>query len=604
MADCQRLSLRKAPSLGILGSDSTSTRLMASKSIATLPSTTLIRLFSEEYIDFDDLLALRLTCRALSVAATAILFHRILISPLCHDRDVFFAICQRPHLAQHVCKVEWQEVSWGPGYMAPSTDLSEEEEDIAGEICSHLNTELENLFWLPSLPLTGDESSRQAIIAKRQEACAQFQDVFQSALSQLSNLTTVISNPMRSDRILDTGSYPIDVALLRAQEPSNRQDLGNPVRQGNDGLFLFLLPAIARSNSIHRLLWDDELALSSYLHPAIPEAFTRLDTLDISISPRSETDSHGNLAVNINAASNVRHLSLSMERSGADNTYEDFQRTLLKYSIEYGSSQWSNLHTLSIAGMDFTRVALPSIIRFSAGTLRHVYLRNCNIPLAMIRELGDIPGLGLRTFCVQQDEQCYEIVESALLRYLHKHPPLNADDTKITNILNRGTSDIFKTVLATPQVGVGPRHYDEYNPSGWEENSLLSPELHRYTCPKWKFKRLYSESDSRVMCYQVPESEAWGFPTKIWRFHHRSGAIALGDDPLEYFEDWDSEAGDYEVPTPYCLDLSMFVTGDLEGYDEDSEMVAEVDLPAAQDAEMHDGAFEYDASEDPILQGF
>ncbi|KXJ97655.1 hypothetical protein Micbo1qcDRAFT_156613, partial [Microdochium bolleyi] len=39
--------------------------------------------------------------------------------------------------------------------------------------------------------------------------------------------------------------------------------------------------------------------------------------------------------------------------------------------------------------------------------------------------------------------------------------------------------------------------------------------------------------------------------TTNWKFRHRYHEVAYGNDPLMFFDDWDSEAGDVSEPTPF-----------------------------------------------------
>ena len=54
--------------------------------------------------------------------------------------------------------------------------------------------------------------------------------------------------------------------------------------------------------------------------------------------------------------------------------------------------------------------------------------------------------------------------------------------------------------------------------------------------------------------YFWPSDRADAFETRAWRFTYRSGAVAIGDEPLEFFSDWDSdsESGDVCEALPAC----------------------------------------------------
>ncbi|KAH6664807.1 hypothetical protein F5X68DRAFT_195403 [Plectosphaerella plurivora] len=72
--------------------------------------------------------------------------------------------------------------------------------------------------------------------------------------------------------------------------------------------------------------------------------------------------------------------------------------------------------------------------------------------------------------------------------------------------------------------------------------------------PRWYFAR----DDLNVMHYRRvnPEHEIGGFPTENWWFIHHSGEKACGEEPLEFFSDWEgSEASDMQEPTPFGWQL-------------------------------------------------
>ncbi len=105
----------------------------------------------------------------------------------------------------------------------------------------------------------------------------------------------------------------------------------------------------------------------------------------------------------------------------------------------------------------------------------------------------------------------------------------------------------------------------------------------------------------------MPDSDPLGHKTENWEFTSRSGEIAHGVDPFEWFEDWDPDKGGVEEPTPYCAQLRRFYLSD-EDYDamfvgpiRDTygastawALMGEEDPPA--------GAFYYDEGLDPRVE--
>lgn len=140
-------------------------------SLTKLPQDLLQAIICPENVDHEDLINLRLTCHALKDVSTLVLFHRIYISQLTHDRDTFLAI-SNSDLATHVVEIEWQEVSWHEGYflkvpagvpLRMSPDFDPDTEDF----CNKLESMAASIFWLqipfksPPQPAQGEDETSQ-----------------------------------------------------------------------------------------------------------------------------------------------------------------------------------------------------------------------------------------------------------------------------------------------------------------------------------------------------------------------------------------------------------------------------------------------------------
>ncbi|GAB1315229.1 hypothetical protein MFIFM68171_05439 [Madurella fahalii] len=68
----------------------------------------------------------------------------------------------------------------------------------------------------------------------------------------------------------------------------------------------------------------------------------------------------------------------------------------------------------------------------------------------------------------------------------------------------------------------------------------------------------HSMVDGQIFCHQVPDTDPAGHPTQFWKFTSRDGEVSYGIDSLTWFEEWDTEAGDCEEPTPFCQALREF----------------------------------------------
>ncbi|KAI1207854.1 uncharacterized protein F4807DRAFT_462297 [Annulohypoxylon truncatum] len=75
-----------------------------------LPAELLRIIFTDINITHDDLKSLRLVSKSWTDHATDLLFHRICLSRLKKDRDAFFNIAARPHLAKCARVLVWYEL--------------------------------------------------------------------------------------------------------------------------------------------------------------------------------------------------------------------------------------------------------------------------------------------------------------------------------------------------------------------------------------------------------------------------------------------------------------------------------------------------------------
>lgn len=538
--------------------------------IVSLSEDLLINIIRDDCISRGDVISLRLTCIALSRAATAVLFHRIRISQLWRDRDAFLSICHSPHLAQHVREVEWQEVSWFPGYfsLVHQDDTQSLDHDIR-EICDQLDTLSVDLFWLPAVPYES-APDREAIESQRNKAVEKFRDEFQHALSQLRRLGTAVSRPMPPDRLIDWCEHSISVNLFRTHlERANMSKSRKP--QTSDGLFLFLLPTMEfLAPSITRLVWEDESLTGWFLHQPCPTAFKHIRTLDITLSRGAYHESYDNLATNLKAATNVRDLSLCQVNEGHNLFLE---RAMLQFSSETRETGWSRLNSLSLKSMRLGTESLADVVKSNASTLRHLHLSNCQLRVGQIKLLVEIPKLRLASFCVHDDgfTQAW-VAEETVLSFLNQ-PYRDHFYHPFSNRISMFTDDqVFATVLPATDDDYVDTPDDDVQ-SVCSDHSLNSEDntgYHFRTGPKWIWGRYFNKSASGdIYCYQVPDSHPNGQETVWWKFTCRHGRVAFGVEPLDWFEDWDTELGDVEQPMPYCPQLRSFASQSrLTGMDE------------------------------------
>ncbi|KAG6008260.1 hypothetical protein E4U21_004722 [Claviceps maximensis] len=67
------------------------------------------------------------------------------------------------------------------------------------------------------------------------------------------------------------------------------------------------------------------------------------------------------------------------------------------------------------------------------------------------------------------------------------------------------------------------------------------------------------QHNNTVWYWQVYILDFSGYKTRDWRFEHRNGEVAYGEDPLEFWLDWEGyQSGDQAVPIPFVYELYEF----------------------------------------------
>lgn len=102
---------------------------------------------------------------------------------------------------------------------------------------------------------------------------------------------------------------------------------------------------------------------------------------------------------------------------------------------------------------------------------------------------------------------------------------------------------------------------DSSTDSGWHIETAAEASIHKMlaTAPRWE---LGIGRDDTACCWKVTvaHSSHDSYPTRVWRFLHRNGEQAMGDEPLEFWDDWEgSQSGDCYEPTPFGPELDSFM---------------------------------------------
>lgn len=174
-------------------------------------------IFTNCDISSQDLKSLRLVQKSWTGMATNQLFHRVCLSRLVKDRDVFFNIAKHPHLATIPRMLVWYElesdISWHE-----IDELSDDiDEDYPPEFYADIGRQiLVDTFWsTPQSNLHMDEQ----ILTKQASNLDDFLLQFWTALDAMPQLRTFVSQPMPPCRQLTTSptAYPATAQLLHGK---------------------------------------------------------------------------------------------------------------------------------------------------------------------------------------------------------------------------------------------------------------------------------------------------------------------------------------------------------------------------------------------------
>ncbi|KAK7214700.1 hypothetical protein V2G26_002703 [Clonostachys chloroleuca] len=559
---------------------------------ASLSTEALFTILEDDCLSLEDVASLRLTSRSFVESAAAILFRRIIISPLRQDRSAFENICRTPHLAQHASP----DV---PGIFSPESYI------MLYKAVALLDKVCADAFWLPGVVRDRAAASQERVsplsrpeeLFNREEALEEFTPIFFELLCLLPHLHTMASRPMSSKRMIRSPEYSVRVGHIQAQAPAWPLSDRN---QSNDGLLFFIVPAMANLPfPVRRLAWQDELQGNGAFGAFRPDAFTHLDTLSISLStaffffPLPTRDKLAGLNASLETCTNVRHLSLGTEGDYGPRPEVNscnITTRLLRFSPETKRSNWRRLVSLNLTSMIVEDHILFSVVGENAETLRHLYLQECNITLGRLKKLSKIPGLQLQSAQILSEypqHQCHRIPQQKILGFLnHQRIPEGEDvqmciyrdetleidasgipqspycyETYPHRMFDDDCPEFFTNtlVMTLPVVLLGGTSVDddEFEPERLNNADIDASDQsvaeRVRNGPKWLWNR-YCDIGGKIYFTQVPNSHPDGFPTVVFRFT-RNGVSYIGNDPWEGFEDWDPDQGDVEEPLPCSAEM-------------------------------------------------
>ncbi|KAI1781212.1 hypothetical protein F4818DRAFT_436406 [Hypoxylon cercidicola] len=391
-----------------------------------------------------------------------------------------------------------------------------------------------------------------------------FLEYFTAALDRMPNLKMFISCAMPGDRVFHYEGYPLQADLYIVNE--NSQIIG-----GNKGFFRFMIPILIQQPRIKSLYWADERPDSSLfnLNPEAPHAFSALTSIDLCISHFEKGDLD-TVVHFLSKAEELRNLSLCFERTSPKSGRELVEDVLLWY-------QWPHLTSLQLGGIQLPSSMLGRFCRRHSRRLRHLTFFMCKVTVPDLVQLRGTPNLELASITIRSDndESTLFLPQERILPFVNMASSviIGADGEPIphnsryeirteASIYDHRTcstaayfdSKLNKFKHAYYNTDLKEIKSDgEGSPDEGDEGEFKDSQEKTY----WTWRKLEPFSDETYY-WQVDNAELAKAETTFWEFTNRNGLKAYGEDPLEYFSDWDSDAGDVATPTPYCLELQEY----------------------------------------------
>lgn len=532
-----------------------------------LPAEIQLRIFEDDGLGLDDQKALRLTARALCPTFTAAIFRKVPISKTKRDWHRFSKIASRPHLAKFVHEVLWYELVEDHRILCHSQGQEEGCwcEMKASEkfpVTTHELAPLaQDIFWLT--PEICDNRHGTELSELRKE--------FTSLIDLLPNLESFISMPMPPRYVLSDGPYTFTAQLF--YRCLGLTGPGFSRHSISSGFFHFLVPAmIENPDKIHRLHFIDQPFRPSMYNFTDPESpvFDNLTDLNLCLNLVGSCHDFSSC---LQRARELRRLRLCFDRTSASSVLNAMVTLFGTEPKHY----WPEIRTLELVRVGISPVGdleaagyrtLLALLREHAQTLRCLTLHECDIKRDVVEKMADIPGLTLKSLRVITSDEGGTgwVDEKELLAFV------NGEDKSGQCVKHLQHRALFNTISTTvnpamrrEQNALASDAWDITVPSAANDNetyrdrknishgeSVYALEKREDESPKWKFGQVGDD----LYFWQSDGEDAR--ETRTWRFTHRSGEVAYGNEPLEFFSDWesDSEEGDVAeaVPTGALVD--------------------------------------------------
>ncbi|MBE3041047.1 hypothetical protein IMZ48_00350 [Candidatus Bathyarchaeota archaeon] len=239
---------------------------------------------------------------------------------------------------------------------------------------------------------------------------------------------------------------------------------------------------------------------------------------------------------------------------------------------------WSSLETLELVSIplrigdlrdvEFDVSSFTSFLQ-SAPRLRNLTLDGCSFDRAMAEATASVKGLNLETLrvCEPRSDKTFFVHEQELLAFV------NGQSESWHAIEHLSPDDALGTFPAISEGGISRVHGASLVCSATDPGLGLCTDGHRLRNPEPPWVSDYARDKREEgatrwklgmadgMLFYWPSDESDAYATSMFLFHHRNEDEMLGTDPMEHFDDWDSDdGGDWAEPVPIGNDLLFHTT--------------------------------------------
>ena len=541
--------------------------------LADLPVEILTAIHEDDDLEVDDYKSLRLATRIFHAVSTEKIFRTVRISKTKRDWDTFRSIASSPLLARCVKELVWYELLEDDKILCHSQGMEQ------GCWCESKATEWAPVTAHELAPLAKDIFWLTAAMCEERpsEKLMKYQNDFFSSLRSMPALDSFVVMPMPPTYALSDDPYGLTAGLfyrcVTLRGPGYTRHSIHP------GFFHFLAPTMAREGSnirsLHFIDHPKRSAIYNFTVPPCP-AFDHLTQINLCLNFVNDCEG---LVACLRRAKSLKSLRICLDRSAMSGNQGVMANAASSLFDHKSTRYWPSLTIVELVEVYLRRQeeinvysddAFIAFLEAHAPTLRHLTLQKCQLYRNMVERIATVPGLNLSSLRILVPDHgvTHWVNEDDLLEFVNgketsgraisgvrDYKPFNTFSWAGSPLVRKARA-AFASDATDNVVEIRPDDARWFRGEDLRGRSQYARERRGCGEIKWKFGRV-GES-----VYNWRSEDPAAHETQEWLFQHRSGETGVGDEPLEYFSDWDtdSDTGDVTEPLPTGPAWERFVS--------------------------------------------